>query len=102
MVAQLLRFLEKLKHGCKPTRITVRMSLNTFFFESLSQILLNTVVTILIANVDNIPAVSWKQLYENVGIDSISYSPPAANISVTHWPTLGGISDSNMFLLCLP
>ncbi|GJJ09772.1 hypothetical protein Clacol_003996 [Clathrus columnatus] len=48
----------------------------------------NNVVSLLIANVDNIPVASWKLLYEDVGVDKISYSPPTAAVDVTQWPTL--------------
>lgn len=52
------------------------------------------VVSILIANVDNIPSLSWGQLYEDVGIANISYSPPTASLTLQEWPTLQGSSGS--------
>ena len=51
----------------------------------------NEVIVILIVNSDNLPPPQYATVYQSVGLDTISYSPTAATIDGSQWPTLGSL-----------
>ncbi|WFD19436.1 hypothetical protein MCAP1_001666 [Malassezia caprae] len=48
----------------------------------------NEVVTIIIANVDNIEASSWSKGFQNAGLDNMAYKPSQSTVGKDNWPTL--------------
>ncbi|KAG8881926.1 hypothetical protein FRB97_008884 [Tulasnella sp. 331] len=59
----------------------------------------NEVVTLLLVNSDDQPPSSFASVYQSVGIDTYAWSPPAATIDPTAWPTLGSLIDSGKRLV---
>lgn len=57
------------------------------------------VVTILVVNINNLPATSFAEVYSAAGLESISYAPEAAVIPASGWPTLGSMIDSGKRLV---
>lgn len=55
----------------------------------------NEVVSLLLVNIDDQPASAFASVYESVGLDQLSWSPPAATVATSAWPTLGSMIDSN-------
>lgn len=51
----------------------------------------NDVVTILIVNIDNLPASQYASVYVAAGVDQMSYSPSNASLSASSWPTLNSM-----------
>lgn len=56
-------------------------------------------LTLLIVNINNLPATSFGAVFEAVGLDTMSYTPTAANVSFSGWPTLAQLIDGNKQLL---
>jgi len=54
----------------------------------------NEVVSILIVNSDNLPPTQWQTVYQNAGMDSISFAPTKSPLTFQEWPTLGEMIDS--------
>lgn len=48
----------------------------------------NEVVTIIIANVDNIGASSWSKGFQRAGLDDMAYKPSQSKLGKDDWPTL--------------
>jgi hypothetical protein len=59
----------------------------------------NEVLSLLIVNIDNMPASSFGTVFQTVGLDSVSFKPPTASLARTAWPTLGELIDANTRLL---
>jgi len=59
----------------------------------------NEVLTLLIVNIDNLPASQYDSIFKTVGLDSVSYAPPSSPISASAWPTLGSMIDSGKRLV---
>jgi len=59
----------------------------------------NEVVTILFVNIDNVAVSSYQALYKAAGLDTLSYSPPAAVTTAGNWPTLGSMIDAGTRLV---
>lgn len=55
----------------------------------------NEVVSLLLVNIDDQPPSAFAAVYESVGLDQLSWSPPAAIVATNAWPTLGSMVDSN-------
>jgi len=54
----------------------------------------NEVLTIIIANPENVSAVAWQPIFESTGLADIAYVPPQIPISRGEWPTLKEMLDS--------
>jgi hypothetical protein len=59
----------------------------------------NDVVTIIIVNIDNLPATSFAQSFTSAGLDQYAYSPTAATLTLNEWPTMGSLIDSGKRVL---
>ncbi|KAF8167691.1 PLC-like phosphodiesterase [Crassisporium funariophilum] len=59
----------------------------------------NEVLSLLIVNIDNLPATAYDTVFRAVGLDSISFAPSTSPIPATGWPTLGSMIDSGKRLL---
>ncbi|KZO90210.1 PLC-like phosphodiesterase, partial [Calocera viscosa TUFC12733] len=51
------------------------------------------VVTLLLVNSDDIDVTQFGAAYTAAGLDTLSYTPPQAAITVDQWPTLGEMID---------
>jgi hypothetical protein len=60
---------------------------------------LNEVVTILIVNFDDLPPTSYGSIYSSMGLDNISYAPPASSLPASAWPTLGDMINASKRLV---
>jgi len=54
----------------------------------------NEVLTIVIANPENVSAVVWQPIFESSGLADIAYVPPRIPMSREEWPTLKEMLDS--------
>ncbi|KAH9486546.1 putative secreted protein [Psilocybe cubensis] len=59
----------------------------------------NEVLSLLIVNIDNLPASSYAPVFQAVGLDKLSYAPPSLTLPASQWPTLGSLIDSGKRLL---
>jgi hypothetical protein len=59
----------------------------------------NEVLTLLIVNINNLASTAFGDVFESVGLDTISYAPPTAIVRVFDWPTLGAMIDSGKRLV---
>jgi hypothetical protein len=59
----------------------------------------NEVLSLLIVNIDNVPASSYGTVFAKVGLDTMSYAPETTPLGYTEWPTLGALIDSGKRLL---
>jgi len=59
----------------------------------------NEVLTLLIVNINNLPPTNFDVVFRAVGLDTISYRPPTANLTADSWPSLGSLIDINQRLL---
>jgi hypothetical protein len=59
----------------------------------------NEVLTLLIVNINNLPATAFDSVFRAVGLDTISYSPPSAILKEFEWPTLGSMIDDRKRLV---
>ncbi|KDR85413.1 hypothetical protein GALMADRAFT_204870 [Galerina marginata CBS 339.88] len=57
------------------------------------------VLSLLIVNIDDLPATSYDPVFKAAGLDTISYAPPSLTLPATGWPTLGSLIDSGKRLL---
>ncbi|KAF5312302.1 hypothetical protein D9619_002929 [Psilocybe cf. subviscida] len=60
---------------------------------------LKLVLSLLIVNIDNMPASSFGAVFQSVGLDSVSFKPQTPSLPRTAWPTLGELIDGNTRLL---
>lgn len=56
--------------------------------------LTSTVISILIVNIDNLPASTFGSAFETAGLSAYAYSPASATIGFSDWPTLGTLIDA--------
>ncbi|KAF7339277.1 PLC-like phosphodiesterase [Mycena sanguinolenta] len=59
----------------------------------------NDVVTLLIVNIDDLPPTDYSPVFENVGLDKLSYAPTTSPLTNTAWPTLGSMIDAGTRLV---
>jgi len=59
----------------------------------------NEVLSLLIVNIDDLPASSYDPVFKAVGLDTMSYAPPSLTMPASQWPTLGSLIDSGKRLL---
>jgi len=59
----------------------------------------NEVLSILIVNIDNLPASAFDEVYKAVGLNTLSYAPPDSVTEAANWPTLGSMIDADTRLL---
>jgi hypothetical protein len=57
------------------------------------------VVTLVIVNIDNLPAATYAQGYQAAGLVELAYVPPQASMVLADWPTLGAMIDSGKRLV---
>jgi hypothetical protein len=76
-------------------RIQMKVSLSK---PARSPFLLNThlsqVITIVLVNVENLPATSFTSAFESSGLSNHTYTPPSATLSLSSWPSLGSLIDA--------
>jgi len=54
----------------------------------------NDVVSLLIVNSDGFTPPAYASVFQAVGLDKLSYSPPQASTQFSSWPTLGSMIDA--------
>jgi hypothetical protein len=54
----------------------------------------NEVLTILIVNSDKLPPTIFQSIYQQAGLEAISFSPSTAVVAASSWPSLGEMIDS--------
>lgn len=59
----------------------------------------NEVLTLLIVNIDNLPASNYDTVFKGVGLDSVSFAPTSSPLAASSWPTLGSMIDSGKRLV---
>ncbi|KAJ7897089.1 PLC-like phosphodiesterase [Mycena olivaceomarginata] len=59
----------------------------------------NDVVTLLIVNIDNLPASQYAPVFVKVGLDKLSYAPTTSPLTASAWPTLGSMIDAGTRLV---
>ncbi|KAF7347641.1 PLC-like phosphodiesterase [Mycena venus] len=59
----------------------------------------NDVVTLLIVNIDNLPASAYGSVFAKVGLDKLSYAPTTSPLAASSWPTLGSMIDAGTRLV---
>jgi len=59
----------------------------------------NEVLSLLIANLDNIPAAEYDPVFKAAGLDTISFAPEISPLTAASWPTLGAMIDSGKRLV---
>jgi len=59
----------------------------------------NEVLSLLIVNIDDMPASSYAPVFVAAGLDTLSYAPTTSPITVSGWPTLGSMIDSGKRLV---
>lgn len=57
------------------------------------------VLSLLIVNINNLPATRYDTVFKTVGLDTMSYAPTTQPLPATGWPTLGSLIDSGKRLL---
>ncbi|PCH34019.1 PLC-like phosphodiesterase [Wolfiporia cocos MD-104 SS10] len=58
------------------------------------------VVSLLIVNsYDNFPPSAYDTVFKSVGLDTLAYSPPSANLTESEWPTLGSMINNGTRLV---
>ena len=57
------------------------------------------VLSLLIVNIDNLPAAQYGAVFSAVGLDTMSYSPTTLPLPASGWPTLGSLIDSGTRLI---
>ena len=57
------------------------------------------VLSLLIVNIDDMPASSYAPVFVAAGLDTLSYAPTTSPIAVSGWPTLGSMIDSGKRLV---
>lgn len=62
----------------------------------------NEVLSMLIVNIDNLPASAFDTVFKAAGVDSMSFSPATSTLTASAWPTLGSmISSGNRLVVFL-
>jgi hypothetical protein len=51
------------------------------------------VITIVLVNVENLPATSYTSAFQSSGLTQYTYSPPSSALALSDWPTLGSLID---------
>jgi len=59
----------------------------------------NEVLTIIIANPENLSATVWQPIFESSGLEDMVYVPPQTPMAREEWPTLGEMLDSGKRLV---
>lgn len=59
----------------------------------------NEVVTIVIANVDNVGASQWDKGFQKAGLDTMAYKPSQGTVGKDNWPTLQEMISKNQRLV---
>jgi len=59
----------------------------------------NEVLTLLIVNINDLPATAFDAVFRAVGLDTISFKPTNSVTTVFNWPTLGSMIDSGQRLV---
>jgi hypothetical protein len=59
----------------------------------------NEVLTIILANPENVPATEWQPLFESSGLSNMTYVPPQPQMSREDWPTLKEMLDAGTRLV---
>lgn len=54
----------------------------------------NEVISIIIVNIDNLPATSFAQSFASAGLDQFAFAPNSGVLAFGDWPTLGSMIDS--------
>jgi len=57
------------------------------------------VVTLLIVNIDNLPASAYGEVFRSAGLDTVSYAPSTSPLTASSWPTLGSMIDKGTRLV---
>ncbi|KAF7307121.1 PLC-like phosphodiesterase [Mycena indigotica] len=57
------------------------------------------VLSLLIVNIDNLPAATFGAVFASVGLDKLSYAPTSSPMTASSWPTLGSLIDSGTRLI---
>jgi len=55
----------------------------------------NEVISIVMVNIDDLPATSFKSAFTSSGLSSHIYTPSSAATSLYSWPTLGSLIDAS-------
>jgi len=58
-----------------------------------------SVLSILIVNIDNLPATRYATVFSAVGLDKLAYSPTTLPLPASGWPTMGSLIDSGKRLV---
>ncbi|KAK1228512.1 hypothetical protein PQX77_008452 [Marasmius sp. AFHP31] len=59
----------------------------------------NEVLTLLIVNIQNLPASRYDAVFKATGLDQISFVPESSPLTATAWPTLGSLIDKGTRLV---
>lgn len=59
----------------------------------------NEVLSILIVNIDNLGPSLFDDVYQAVGLNTLSYAPPDSVTEAANWPTLGSLIDAGTRLV---
>ncbi|KAJ8083743.1 hypothetical protein AAF712_000676 [Marasmius tenuissimus] len=59
----------------------------------------NEVLTLLIVNIQNLPASRYDTVFKATGLDQISFVPESSPLTATAWPTLGSLIDKGTRLI---
>lgn len=59
----------------------------------------NEVLSLLIVNIDNMPATAYGTIFAEAGLVGLSYAPPSSPLAATAWPTLGELIDTGRRLV---
>ena len=57
------------------------------------------VVTLLITNTDGMPPTTFDGVFKAASLDTMSWTPPSAQLNSTAWPTLGSLIDGGTRLV---
>ncbi|KAJ7070819.1 PLC-like phosphodiesterase [Mycena amicta] len=57
------------------------------------------VLSLLIVNIDDLPASNFGTVFASVGLDKMSYAPTSSPIPASSWPTLGALIDAGTRLV---
>lgn len=68
-------------------------------YDAISYTNFSQVLTLLIVNVNNFTSTAFDTVFRAVGLDTISFRPPTAALTVFNWPTLGSMIDSGQRLV---
>jgi hypothetical protein len=57
------------------------------------------VLSLLIVNIDNVPAAQYDTVFKAAGVDALSFAPESSPLQASAWPTLGSMIDSGKRLV---